>query len=112
MAAPKTIRLFEEIAVFCDIIQDNSKIYKLHQCIDPYSAPIKRHRIIRQAISRLHALNHSIDLASLACYLADHDLLDEVGGCRYLQYVADFHTETGETKALVSWELNHSSSGQ
>jgi replicative DNA helicase len=91
MARPNMIRLFEEISVLNEIIRDNCKIYKLRQCIDPFSASIKRHRILSQVIGQLHALNQFIDLTSLACYLADHDLLDEIGGCRYLQYIADFH---------------------
>ena len=91
MAAPKTIRLYDEISVFNQIIRDDSQIHKLRQCIDPYSVSIKRHRILRQAIAQLYDLKHPVDLVNLSWYLADHALLDEVGGFRYLQYIAGFH---------------------
>lgn len=94
MAAPKTIRLFDEISVLNQIINDDSQVHKLHQCIDPYSVSIKRHRILRQAIAQLYDLQHPIDLVNLSWYLADHALLDEVGGFRYLQYIARFHNST------------------
>lgn len=90
MATAPIIRLFEEISVFNEIIKDNSKIHKLRECIDPYSISIKRHRVLRQAMAQLHILQHPIDLMSLTWYLADHALLDEVGGSRYLQFIADF----------------------
>lgn len=90
MAIPPIIRLFDEISVFNEIINDSSKIYKLRECVDPYSASIKRHRILRQAIAQLHILQHPIDLISLTWYLADHALLDDVGGSKYLQFIADF----------------------
>jgi len=91
MARPNMIRLFEEISLLNEVIRDNSKIGKLRQHIDSHCVSIRRHRILSQVIGHLYALNHVIDLTSLACYLADHDLLDDVGGCRYLQYIADFH---------------------
>jgi replicative DNA helicase len=94
MAAPKTIRLFAEITVLNEILNDDSKIWKLRQCIDPYSVSIKRHRILRQAIAQLYCLQHPIDLDNLSWYLADHALLDKVGGYRYLQFVAEFHNST------------------
>ena len=91
MATPRTIRLFEEIAVLNEIIRNNAKIYKLQECIDPYSAPIRRHQILRRAMSRLYFRRHTLDLMSLAWYLADEGLLEAVGGCRYLEYIAEFH---------------------
>ena len=91
MAACRTIRLFEEISVLNEIMRDNSQIYKLRQCIDPYSVSIRRHRILRQAIAQLYCLQHTIDLTSIALYLADQDLLGAVGGYRYLRYIAEFH---------------------
>lgn len=94
MAMPKTIRLFEEISVFNEIINDNSKIHKLHECIDPYGVSIKRHRALRRAISELNSRQHPIDLVNLSLYLADHALLDEVGGFKYLRYIAVFHNST------------------
>lgn len=90
MATPITIRLFDEISVLNEIINDNSKIHKLRECIDPYSVSIKRHRILRQAIAQLYFLQHPIDLTGLTWYLEDHALLDDVGGSRYLQYIANF----------------------
>ncbi len=94
MTTPATIRLFDEISVFNEIINDNSKIHKLRECIDPYSVSIKRHRILRQAIAQLYFLQHPIDLTSLTWYLADNALLDEVGGSRYLQFIVDFSNST------------------
>ena len=87
MATPTTIRLFDEISVLNEIINDNSKIHKLRECIDPYSVSIKRHRILRQAIAQLYILQHPIDLTSLTWYLADHALLNNVGGSRYLLFI-------------------------
>ncbi|BBO70944.1 hypothetical protein DSCA_48740 [Desulfosarcina alkanivorans] len=94
MATPKTIRLFDEISVLHEIIHDNSQIHKLRECIDPYSVPIKRHGILRRAMAQLHYRQHPIDLASLARYLEDHALLDEIGGSSYLQFIADFPSAT------------------
>ena len=91
MATPKTIRLFAEISVLNEILNDDSKIWKLRQCIDPYGVSIKRHRILRQAIAHLYCRQHPIDVENLSWYLADYGLLDEVGGYRYLQYIAKFH---------------------
>ena len=90
MAVPKTIRLFAEISVLNEILNDDSKIWKLRQCIDPYSVSLKRHRIIRQAVAQLYCMQHPIDVENLSWYLADHGLLDEVGGYGYLQYIAKF----------------------
>lgn len=97
MAIPRTIRLFDEISVLHEIIHDNSQIHKLRECIDPYSVSIKRHRILRQAIAQLYYLQHPIDLASLAWYLEDHALLDDIGGSSYLQFIADFPNSTSST---------------
>jgi hypothetical protein len=91
MATPKTIRLFAEISVLNEILNDDSKIWKLRQCIDPYSVSVKRHGILRQAIAQLYRMQHPIDVENLSWYLADHGLLDDVGGYRYLQYIAKFH---------------------
>jgi hypothetical protein len=91
MATPKTIRLFAEISVLNEILNDDSKIWKLRQCIDPYSVSVKRHGILRQAIAHLYCMQHPIDVENLSWYLADHGLLDDVGGYRYLQYIAKFH---------------------
>ena len=91
MTLPKTIRLFEEISLLNEVIRDNANIYKLQECIDPYSAPIRRHQILRKAMSRLYFKRHTLDLMSLAWYLADQGLLEAVGGCQYLEYIAEFH---------------------
>jgi replicative DNA helicase len=103
MAAPKTIRLFAEISVLNEILNDDSKIWKLHQCIDPYSVSIKRHRILRQAIAHLYCLQHPIDVENLSWYLSDYGLLDEVGGYRYLQFIAKFHNPA----SLISDQAVH-----
>ena len=91
MAIPTTIRLFDEISVFNEIINDNSKIHKLRECIDPYSYSIKRHRILRQVIAQLYFLQHTIELMSLTWYLADQDrqLVDEEENKLFDRIIAD-----------------------
>jgi replicative DNA helicase len=98
------MRLFEEIRVLNDVLSDNSKIYKLTECIDPYCRSIKRHRIIRRAMIQLHGMDYRVDLASLAGYLSDHLLLNAAGGCRYLSYIADFNRsrETGAENPVAA----------
>ncbi len=91
MAAPKTIRLFEEISVLNEIIRDNCTIHKLVECIDPYSVSITRHRILRRVFAELYGLQHPIDLVTLGEYLSDRGLLESVGGFTYLHYIAEFH---------------------
>lgn len=91
MEKTKVINLFEEISIFKEILTDNSKVSRLIGFFFKDTVSTRRHELLRGAMAFLYGINKPIDVASLARYFAEKELLDAVGGREYLSYIAGYN---------------------
>ena len=91
MENTKVINLFEEISIFKEILTDNSKVSRLIGFFFKDKVSTRRHELLRGAMAFLYGINKPIDVASLARYFSEKELLEAVGGRRYLSYIAAYN---------------------
>jgi replicative DNA helicase len=87
----KVINLFEEISIFKEILTDNSKVSRLIGFFFKDKVSTRRHELLRGAMAFLYGINKPIDVASLVKYFSEKELLEAVGGCQYLRYIAEYN---------------------
>lgn len=87
----KVINLFEEISIFKEILIDNSKVSRLIGFFFKDKVSTRRHELLRSAMAFLYGINKPIDVATLVTYFSDKELLEAVGGCQYLRYIAQYN---------------------
>ncbi len=78
-----------ERAVQGAILLDHNALYKVEDKLSPASFDLPRHRTLFQGYLDLAAKRQAITLITLRNYLAEHGVLDEVGGVVFLSELVD-----------------------
>ena len=91
MEHANVINLYAEIAVFNRIMTDNAAVSRLIGFLFKEKVSTRRHELLRGAIAFLYGVNKPIDLTTLVGYLSEKNLLEAVGGRRYLRFIAEYN---------------------
>jgi replicative DNA helicase len=91
-----------EEAILGGILLDPEAISRVSDRLSPEAFYISAHKEIYQAALRLHSQGKPTDLLSLTAWLADHNLLDKVGGKIKLAQLVDRTVSAVNIDALAA----------
>jgi len=91
-----------EEAILGGILLDPEAINRVSDCLSPEAFYITAHKDIYQAALRLHSQGKPTDLLSVSAWLADHSLLDKVGGRSKLTQLVDRTVSAVNIDALAA----------